>query len=37
MRRLYRIGATQVRTDARGFDGRDLSSRRFTGQSSFEI
>jgi Icc-related predicted phosphoesterase len=37
MRRLYRIGATQVRTDARGFDGRDLSSRGFTGQSSFEI
>lgn len=37
MRRLYRIGATQVRTDARGFDGRDVSSRAFKGQSSFEI
>jgi len=37
MRRLYRIGATDVRTDARGFDGRDLSSRGFKGQSSFEI
>jgi Icc-related predicted phosphoesterase len=37
MRRLYRIGATQVRTDARGFDGRDFSSRAFKGPSSFEI
>ena len=37
MRRLYRIGATQVRTDARGFDRRDLSSRGFKGQSSFEL
>jgi len=37
IRRVYRIGATQVRTDARGFDGRDLGARAFTGQSSFEI
>jgi len=36
-RRLYRIGATQLRTDARGFDGRDLGSRGFKGESSFEI
>lgn len=37
IRRLYRIGATELRTDARGFDGRDLSARSFTGQSWFEI
>jgi hypothetical protein len=36
MRRLYRIGATELRTDARGFDG-DLCARGFKGQSSFEI
>jgi 3',5'-cyclic AMP phosphodiesterase CpdA len=37
MRRVYRIGATEVRTDARGFDARDLSARGFRGQSGFEI
>jgi Icc-related predicted phosphoesterase len=37
IRRLYRIGAMLVRTDARGFDGRDRSSRGFTGQSSFDL
>lgn len=36
MRRVYRIGATQVRTDACGFAG-ELSARGFTGQSAFDI
>jgi Icc-related predicted phosphoesterase len=37
IRRVYRIGRTDVRTDARGFDGRDLSARSFTGQSFFDL
>ena len=37
IRRLYKIGRTEIRTDARGFDGRDLGARKFTGQSFFEI
>jgi hypothetical protein len=37
IRRRYRIGATELRTDARGLDGRDLCARSFTGQSRFEV
>jgi Icc-related predicted phosphoesterase len=37
IRRIYRIGGVQIRTDARGFDGRDLAARSFTGQSFFEM
>ncbi|WP_082069918.1 metallophosphoesterase [Bradyrhizobium sp. LTSP885] len=37
IRRVYKIGGVQIRTDARGFDGRDLVARSFTGQSFFEI
>jgi hypothetical protein len=33
----YKIGRTEIRTDARGFDGKDLGARKFTGQSFFEI
>jgi Icc-related predicted phosphoesterase len=36
IRRLYRIGATEVRTDACGFAD-ELSARGFTGQSAFDI
>jgi 3',5'-cyclic AMP phosphodiesterase CpdA len=37
IRRLYKISRTEMRTDARGFDGRDLGARQFTGRSFFEI
>jgi Icc-related predicted phosphoesterase len=37
IRRIYNIGHTELRTDARGFGGKDLAARSFTGQSFFEI
>lgn len=37
IRRRYKIGRTEIRTDARGFDGRDFGARQFTGQSFFEL
>jgi Icc-related predicted phosphoesterase len=37
VRRIYKIGRTELRTDARGFDNKDLAARNFTGQSFLEI
>ena len=37
IQRTYRIGATDVRTNCRGFDGRDGAARRFSPNSWFEV
>ena len=37
IRRKYRIGATELRTNARGFVGKDISARRFTAAEYFEL
>jgi hypothetical protein len=37
IRRRYRIGETVVRTNCRGFDGKDLSARGFSAEPHFDV